>query len=809
MIERLSVQSPCYIVDVYCKLGATMDLKIRALRVFEQSLEVSPSETDQFLEDACAGDHELLAEVRLLLRTHQDSVSFLPESGDSRPVAANDLPFVLESSLAAGHVLLGRYRITSTVGSGGMGEVYRARDQHLDRDVAIKVLNRRSQGLVAMEERFHREIRSVAGLSHPNVMTLHDFCETDELSFAVMELVEGKTLRQLINEGLSWQESARIAQGIAEGLAAAHAKNLMHRDIKPENVMVSDNGIIKVLDFGLARPVAPDANQLLTASASHTPGTAPYMSPEQAEGTELTCATDVFSFGTTLYEMLAGENPFRDSNVFTTMRRVVAAEVPPLEPGTIPTGIQELVVSMLQGKAEHRPSATDVSRLLKESLTANAGESNADAIAGASPRTADTNRLVSDTKLEFTTSGPRAQPSTKPSIAILPFRLFGVAGTHAGIADALPHDLIAELSRMHWLHVISRGSSFQFRDADPNIVEIGKSLSVRYCLSGLVEILGDRISVVVEVSDTSNARVVWSDQFRSDVEGVHEIREKISSSVVAAMEVRIPVNEAHLARLKPAENLDAWGAFHLGLQHMYRFNKDDNGKAAEFFKRSIELEPAHSRAHAGLSSTEYYNARTHYTNDHAACVRRCREHAERSVEIDPLDPFSNFAMGRAFTAAGDREMSATWYERTLSIRPNFAQCLYQVALNNALTEQADASLDHIDQALKLSPLDPFLFAMHTVRAFAHIIREEYDLAAKWAEKVMATPNVHPGYACIPLISHTLNGDIERGSEWFQKIRSVYPDTTHAEFFASFPFQQGETKERITQAFLVHERSGSK
>lgn len=396
-------------------------------------------------------------------------------------------------------------------------------------------------------------------------------------------------------------------------------------------------------------------------------------------------------------------------------------------------------------------------------------------------------------------------PSTKPSIAILPFRLVGVAGPYAAIADALPYELITELSKMRWLRVIARGSSFQFRESDPDVVSIGKQLGVRYCLTGLVEVMGDKINVIVEVADARNADIVWSQQFKSTVDGVHEIREQITSSVAASLEVHIPLNEAKQARMKPAENLDAWGAYHLGLQHLYRFTREDNDQAAHLFKRAIELEPELARAHAALSSTEYYNARTHYTSDYAACVQRCRAHAEKSLEIDGYDPYANYAMGRAYTAAGDLDMCATWYDRTLSIRPNYAQCLYSIALNDTLVEAADQGQAHIDDALTLSPLDPFLCAMYSVRAFSHIIREEYEAAAKWGEKVMATPNVHPHYACIPAISHTMNGNLERADVWYQKLRENFPGSSHRDFFASFPFQEGPVKQRITDAFLVHER----
>ena len=339
-------------------------------------------------------------------------------------------------------------------------------------------------------------------------------------------------------------------------------------------------------------------------------------------------------------------------------------------------------------------------------------------------------------------------------------------------------------------------------------MSVGATLNVRYCLTGVIEIVGDKICVIVEVAETENARMVWSERFKSSVEGIHEIREQITSHVAAALEVRIPMNEARIAQLKPIENLDAWGLYHLGLRRLYCFTKEDNAEAAHSFEQAIAIQPDFARAYAGLSSTEYYKARTHYTNDYAACAKACRGYAEKSLDLEPLDPYGNYAMGRAFTTIGDNGQAMSWYNRTLSIRPNYAQCLYSVALTDTLSEQAEEGRQHIDHALALSPLDPFLCAMYSVRVFSHIIREEYSEAALWAEKVMSTPNVHLHYSTMPIIAHTLNGDMERAGHWYTKLKGMYPNSSHHDFFASFPFQEGTARTRITDAFLLHDRSAS-
>ncbi|MEO1405025.1 MAG: transcriptional regulator, partial [Pseudomonadota bacterium] len=398
----------------------------------------------------------------------------------------------------------------------------------------------------------------------------------------------------------------------------------------------------------------------------------------------------------------------------------------------------------------------------------------------------------------------QAPEPSKPSIAILPFRLVGIAGPNAAIADALPYELISELSRMPWLHVTARGSSFRFREVDPDIVSIGQVLRVRYCLTGIIEIIGNNICVMVEVAETENAHIIWNERFKSTIDDIQEIREQITSHITAALEIHIPMREARLAKLKPVENLDAWALYHLGLRHLYCFTKEDNAKAADMFERAIALQPDFSRAYAGLSSTEYYSARTHYTNDYAASAKACRDYADKSLDLEPLDPYANYAMGRAFTVMGDNDQAMSWYDRTLSVRPNYAQCLYSVALTDTLAEQGEKGQQRIDNALALSPLDPFLCAMYSVRTFSHIIREEYSEAVLWAEKVMSTPNVHPHYSSIPAIAHTLNGNMERGLNWYKKLKENFPDSSYHDFFVSFPFQDGAVRERIMNALLVHE-----
>jgi eukaryotic-like serine/threonine-protein kinase len=282
----------------------------RVRQVFDSALEREPAQRDAFLTAVCAGDQELRYEVEALLASHQHAGGF----GD----APAREPENEKRTLRAGS-RLGPYEVVALIGAGGMGEVYRARDLRLERDVAVKVLPERLSGNPATLERFKREAKAVAALSHPNIMALYDVGRAEGVDFVVAELLEGETLRSRLSRGaLPWPKAAEIGVSIAQGLAAAHAKGIIHRDLKPDNVFLTSGGHVKILDFGLARlspPVPrPGTSSQPTDSFATAPGavmgTIGYMSPEQLRGNQVDEATDVFSFGCVLYEMLGGRSPF-------------------------------------------------------------------------------------------------------------------------------------------------------------------------------------------------------------------------------------------------------------------------------------------------------------------------------------------------------------------------------------------------------------------------------------------------------------------------------------------------------------------
>lgn len=392
-----------------------------------------------------------------------------------------------------------------------------------------------------------------------------------------------------------------------------------------------------------------------------------------------------------------------------------------------------------------------------------------------------------------------ADQVSRPSIAVLPFRRIGAVGSYAAIADALPHELISELSRLRWLLVTARGSSFRLRGSDADIREIGRLLDVRYCLSGTVEIAGPRLAVTVQLSDTRDGGVVWAEHFAAAVDDVHQIREDIRSKILTALEIHIPLHEAALARLTVTENLDAWSSYHLGLQHMYRFNRKDNAAATALFQHAVSRDPNFARAHAGLSFVHFQTAFMHHSDDLAGEVALARRFALRGLELDPIDPFVNFTMGRTFWLEGDLEGSLAWLERATSISPNYAQGIYARAWAESLAGRGLDGRKYVDLAMRLSPLDPLYYAMLATRAFTHMMMGEDAEAAGWAERAARSPGAHVLIALIAVAAHALGGDEIRAASWASNVRSRNPTLTRSDFFRAFPMMSEATKARVSNA----------
>jgi TolB-like protein/DNA-binding winged helix-turn-helix (wHTH) protein len=390
-------------------------------------------------------------------------------------------------------------------------------------------------------------------------------------------------------------------------------------------------------------------------------------------------------------------------------------------------------------------------------------------------------------------------PASRPSIAVLPFRFTGDAGPYGGFADALPHELIVELSRLRWLFVTARGSSFRLRAPDVDLGEVGRLLGVRYCLTGTMEVARRNLAVTVQLVDTRDGGVLWADRYAGPVGDVHRVREEIRGRILTALEIQIPLREATLARLRGTEDLDAWSAYHLGLHHMYRFNRTDNAAATALFQKSVSLDPGFARALAGLSFVHFQTAFMRHTDDLAGEVDLARRYAERGVELDSQDPFVNFTMGRTYWLQGDLEGGLAWLERATSLSPNYAQGIYARAWTETLAGRGLEGREHVDLAMRLSPLDPLYYAMQGTRAFTHMVLGEDAQAAYWAERAARSPGAHVLIAMIAAAAHALAGNTAQAEYWAANVRERNPALTREDFFRSFPMKSESARSRVSAA----------
>ena len=384
----------------------------------------------------------------------------------------------------------------------------------------------------------------------------------------------------------------------------------------------------------------------------------------------------------------------------------------------------------------------------------------------------------------------------RPAIAVLPFRLLGEAGPLSFVADALADELIADLSRLRWLMVIARASTFRFRNREVGCQQIGTILGVRYCLTGTLEQVKDSVVLAVELADTQDGAVIWSERFAAGRDELQDMRREILAAVTANLEIRIVQHEVQLARQAPRAVLGAWSSYHLGLDHMFRFNKADNGEAARLFGQALAIDPQFSRALSGLSFTAFQDSFLHYSPDRERMARRARELAEEALRYDPLDPFAHLNLGRSMWFEGAMPESIERLGECIALSPNYAQAIYSKAWAEMMQCDDASSDEDAAFALRLSPLDPLRYAMLAVRSASALLRGDYAAAAELGERAARSPGAHKLVVLIAALGTRAAGQSDRAAVWVARARELDPLVSGDMFLRSFPFAPSAGREMI-------------
>jgi serine/threonine protein kinase/Flp pilus assembly protein TadD len=640
---------------------------------------------------------------------------------------------------------LGAYEVIAQIGAGGMGDVYRARDTKLNRIVAIKVLPETTAGDPERRSRFAREAQIIAALSHPNIVTIFSVEEANGVPLLTMECVEGKPLSHLIVKGgLPLPQVLNLAIPLADAISAAHQNGITHRDLKPANVMVTANGTIKVLDFGLAKlrelaTVDPVVSALPTAALTtegQIIGTVAYMAPEQAEGKPLDQRADIFSLGVMLYELATGQRPFTGDTNLSVLSSVIRDTPPPvtdIKP-VLPREFSRIVRHCLVKDPEYRyQSAKDLRNELRELREEQeSGESGASLGSRASWRS----KVGSDTPIGYMTrhrtifilvTGTVAlvtvaglvgrlglgRPSTAEpidSVAVLPFVNANADPEVSYLADGIPESIINSLSQLPHLKVMSRNSAFRFNSRDINAQDVGHKLGVRAVLAGRVAQRGDALAISIELVDARDNSQVWGQQYNRKLADVFAMQEEMAKEVTERLRVKLTGAEKQQQARRPTDNLKAFRYYTQGRLYASRRTNDDLLEAIRYSEKAIEEDPNYALAYAGLSDA-YLNLGVRGYIAPIEGRRKAEETARMALVIDENLAEAHVAVGAAETnffpspnfPAGDREV-----QRAIELSPSLALAPMYLGFSLVRQGRLDEALAAFLKAQELDPLSPII-----------------------------------------------------------------------------------------------------
>ncbi len=611
-------------------------------------------------------------------------------AGEPQDDRTLSLPGMISGAMVA------HYRIVRKIGAGGMGEVYLSLDTRLNRKVALKFLSPHLSHDEDCRKRFSLEAQAAANLDHPNILTVYEVGNFKGRPFFSMQFLEGETLRDMVSgKRLPFHRVLDIVIQICEGLKEAHSKKVIHRDLKPANVIVSSDGRVKIVDFGLAKMLG----ESFQTQAGSLVGTVNYMSPEQVEGRVVDHRTDIFSVGVVLYELLTGVNPFARGSVPATIRAIVGDEPEDIfgYRHTIPAECRSILNRALAKSPENRYPRI-------EDLLSDLTDLRARYLSGA---TTITTRLYRP---------PAPMPASQPSIAVLPFVNMSSDPNNEYFAEGLSEELLNVLTKIGQLRVAARTSSFVFKNHREDIRLIGKKLNVGTILEGSVRRSDSRVRITVQLIDATDGYHLWSETYDRTLDDIFLVQDDIARSVVRELRTRLvgegadsladarAAAELALAIRGRGENAEAHRQYLRGQYLVERLTREDVDKAVSCFRRAIDLDPAYALAWTGLSRA-YADQAGHGWLPCADGFERARAAAQRALEIEP-------DLAEGHMRLGLIRMSFDWdwkgalgsIKRAMELAPGNASVLRTAAHLASNLNQMEEAISLIRRVVVLDPL---------------------------------------------------------------------------------------------------------
>jgi serine/threonine-protein kinase len=683
-------------------------------------------------------------------------------------------------ALSAG-TRLGPYEILAPLGAGGMGEVYRARDERLRRDVAIKVLPASFSTDPDRLRRFEQEAQAAGALNHPNITAVYDIGQHEGAPYVVQELLEGETLRSRLAGGLfSPRKATAYALQLAHGLAAAHEKGIVHRDLKPENVFVTKDGRVKILDFGLAKLVPMPGES--SASASHVPttggdtepgvvmGTLGYMAPEQVRGKPADPRSDIFSFGTILYEMLSGERAFRGDSAADTMSAILTKDPPDLlaTNRSIPPGLDRVVRHCLEKSPEERfQSARDLAFGL-ESLSDVGGPATAGrAIPAVRARRTRILALAGGVAVVLLAVAGvgwlRSRGKPIDSVAVLPFVNGSRDPDAEYLSDGISESIINSLSRLSDLRVTARSTVFHYKGRDEDPRKIGRELNVRAVVSGRVVQRGDSLSIQAELVDAGSGSQIWGDRYERKVTDILTLQDEIAQDISEKLRLRLTGEEKQQLTKRSTLDTEAYQLYLKG-RHAWE-GRSENGvrKSIEYFRQAIDKDPGYALAYAGLADS-YAVFSSYSAMSPAESFTGARAAARKALELDPDLAQAHATLALAF-ANYDHDWSSaeSEFKKSIALDGNYATAHHWYGLMLMALGRFDEAAAELRRAVEI---DPFSVIIRCNLSRVFLSSRQFDRAVEEIRKAVA---LDPGSG----VAHIYAGNIYVATNRIREAVSEY------------------------------------
>jgi len=645
---------------------------------------------------------------------------------------------------------LGHYLLLERIGAGGMGEVYRARDERLDREVAIKILPSNVQDDPQARVRLLAEARSASQLNHSNICTIYEVNQEGSIAFIAMEYVAGRSLSAIIpSNGLPTEQVIRYGTQIAEALAHAHQRRIVHRDLKPANVMVTPTGIAKVLDFGLALRLPPEEVEAATISrmqlgeSDALAGTLPYMAPEQIECGVVDARSDIWALGVLTYEMASGHLPFSGRSGFALTSGILRDPPPPL-PDSVPVGLAGMIRKCLLKDPAARYQNAGEARSALETLESTTASRAALPVSRASKgsRTARLTLVLLGVAVAlvilFTLNigglrerflHPRKAPVIR-SLAVLPLTNLAEDASQEFFAEGMTAELIREVSKIAQLRVVSRTSAMSYKGTHKPLPQVARELGVNALLEGSVARSGDHVRITVGLYDGVSELELWSGTFDRDLKDVLALEDEVAHAV--ALQIRLKL--ASSPGTRPSINPAAYDLYLKGRYALDQDSADDLNLAFVYFRQGIEKDPQYASLYAGLADA--YGRLPFYTDTRPSeAFPKAKEAAAKALQLEPTLAEAHASMAYVLNYYDwDRARAEQEFKRALELDPNDANAHH--AYSRFL-----ASMGRIGEAraelTRAQELDPLSLGIQSNVGMVSYFARQYDDALQQLQKVLA------------------------------------------------------------------------